>query len=103
MGWRDLISKLPGAEPQISAQETELKRLSSEGDEARRQRQPERALELYEQGLELAKNEGYLQGQEIFLGQIGALHTEQGHLDLAEQTLVEAIAIANRTGESLHL
>src|SRR5258708_38162852 len=97
MGWRDLISKLPGAEPQISAQETELKRLSSEGDEARRQRQPARALELYEQGLELAKNEGYLQGQEIFLGQLGALHTEQRHHDLAHQTLGVGMTTVNRT------
>src|SRR5436853_5702954 len=100
MGLRGVFTWLKGS-PKATPHEAELKRLSEAGDEARRNRQPERALELYQQGLELAQSDGFLQGQEAFLGQMGALYSEQGRYELAEQVLNDALAIANRTGEAV--
>src|SRR5450432_1179213 len=99
MGIRNLLSRITGAAPKMAPYEAELRRLSEAGDAARRTRQPELALEFYQQGLELSQHEGYLQGQEIFLGQIGALHADQGRFELAESSLNEAVTLANRTGE----
>src|ERR1041385_4018105 len=100
MGLRNLLSRITGAAPQqTSPLDAELRRLSDAGDAARRNRQPDEALTFYQQGLTLAKNEGSLQGQEVFLGQIGALHAEQEHFDLAEPALTEALELANQTNE----
>src|SRR5689334_5809977 len=99
MALRNLLSKITGAPPQMSPYETELRRLSDAGDAARRNREPDQALEYYKQGLALAQNEGSLQGQEVFLGQIGALHAEQERFELAEPALTEALELANRTNE----
>src|SRR5439155_19759063 len=102
MAWREFVARVLGTgRIRPIPQEAELRRLSQEGDEARRNRQPDRALEIYQQGLTLAQSLGFLQGQEVFLGQIGALHAEQGRFDLAEQALNDALAIANRIGEGV--
>src|SRR5688572_21270876 len=101
MSLRDLLSRFTGNERRLSPQEAELRRLSDAGDEARRNRQLEQALDHYKQGLALAQSSGFLQGQEVFLGQIGSLYTEQGSYDLAEQALNDALAIANRVGEAI--
>ncbi|MCC7446804.1 MAG: tetratricopeptide repeat protein [Anaerolineae bacterium] len=101
MGLRGLFARLMGNTEAAIPQEAELRRLRAAGDEARRNQQPDRALEMYQQGLSLAQSIGFLQGQEVFLGQLGSLYTEQGRFDLAEQTLNEALAIANRIGEAV--
>src|SRR5258706_3097627 len=79
MGLRDLLSKFTGTTPQASPQEAELRRVLAAADAARHNHQPEHALEFYQEGLSQAQNEGYLQGQEDFLGQMGSLQTELGH------------------------
>ncbi len=101
MGLRGLFARLTGNTEAAIPQEAELRRLRAAGDEARRNRQPDQALEIYQQGLSLAQSIGFLQGQEVFWGQIGTLYTEQGRFDLAEQALDEALAIANRIGEAV--
>src|SRR5882672_2807750 len=100
MGMRGIFSRLSGG-TRATPQEAELKRLSEAGDEARRNRQHDVALQMYQQGLTLAQSTGFLQGQEAFLGQLGALYTEQERFDLAEQMLNDALAIATRTGEAV--
>ncbi len=99
MALRTLLDRIMGNPTQVSPQELEFRRFSEAGDEARRNGQPELALQKYEEGLALAKSTGNQHGQEVFLGQIGALHTEQGRHEEARQALDGALNLANQSGQ----
>lgn len=95
MQLRELVARLFGsAQPTASPQEAALRQILSEGDAARRARQPEQALARYREGLEKARAEGLTHVQEVFLGQIGALYTELGKFDEAEAAFQEALELA---------
>ncbi len=99
MTLRNLLARLSGKTQALSPEEVELRRLSAAGDNARRERQPEIALGYYQQGLELARRQLSLPGEEVFLGLIGTLQTERGRYEEAETALQEAIEITERIGE----
>lgn len=98
---RELLEKFTGTRVKPNPLDAELRRLSAIGDEARRNRQYDIALQTYQEGLTTARDGGYIQGQEVFLGQIGALYTEQRLFDQAAQALSEALRLAEQSGEAI--
>ncbi|HVO41980.1 MAG TPA: tetratricopeptide repeat protein [Aggregatilineales bacterium] len=101
MALRNLIAKITGTMPKEAPQEAELRALLASGDEARRNHQPDVALETYQRGLEMARNANYLQGQDVFLSQIGALQVERGDLEAAKAAFDEVLEVVNRMNEPL--
>lgn len=99
MSLRQIFTRFTGTGTRVSPEEAELRRLSQAGDEARRNHEPDRALQLYQEGLAHSRSANFQQGQEVFLGLIGALHTEQGHYEEAKQALEEALTLATQSGQ----
>lgn len=100
---KETLARLFGgsAQPQPSPQEAELRRILQEGDDLRRARQADAALDKYQEGLSQARTEGLAHIQEVFLGQLGALYTDLGKYAEAEEAFVEAIALSQR-GDQLY-
>lgn len=100
MPLREFIARLIGTPAGKGGPlEAELRRLQETGDNARRNRQTREALEAYEEGLRKAQAQTHQHAQEIFLGQIGALHAEEGHFEEASRAFDEAYALASHSGE----
>src|SRR5580700_5719145 len=99
MALQNWIAKITGTMPKESPQEAELRGLLADAEGARKNHQLDAALEIYQNGLAVARNANYLQGQEVFLSQIGAVQVERGDLAAAKSTFDEALEVANRTNE----
>ena len=65
-----------------------------------RDHQPDLALQHYQEGLDRARANGNVHVQEVFLGQIGALHTNQGRYSEAEEAFNTALELAEQSGEA---
>lgn len=98
---QNLIARLTGRPVQrpLSPEEAELRRISDAGDKARHDGQNDLALEYYERGLARARELRSMPGEEIFLGLIGALQTEQGRFEEAENSLQAGITTAEAMGD----
>lgn len=99
MTLRELIGRFLGA-PQTHASpvEAELRRILAAGDDARRAHRPDQAAAHYRKGLESARTAGLMPIVEVFLGQLGALYTDQGEYVLAERAFEEALRLADESG-----
>jgi len=99
MTLRELIGRFLGA-PQTHASpiEAELRQILAAGDEARRAHHPDQAAAHYRKGLEAARAANLTPIVEVFLGQLGALYTDQGEYVLAERAFEEALRLADESG-----
>ncbi|HRE48001.1 MAG TPA: tetratricopeptide repeat protein [Aggregatilineales bacterium] len=93
------INRLFNGGTRLSPQDAELQRHLHHGDDARRQQHFDKALELYHEGLTLARRYDKPFAQSAFLGQIGALHTARKAYEQAEEAFAEAKALAERSND----
>lgn len=90
---------LGGNTRKVTPEDAELQRLLSEGDDARRQQDFERALSIYQKGLEYAQTHQKPFARSAFLGQIGSLHAARKNFAAASEAFNEAKKLADESND----
>jgi tetratricopeptide (TPR) repeat protein len=95
---RTFIDRLLGkTTPPLQPQEAEMRQLVEQGNQARREHNLTLALAKYEEGLTLARQHGASIIEEVILGLIGAVYTDQKDYPAAEAVFQTALESAEKS------